>query len=119
MQFTKPRVARKDVDLGGVRVRKGERIMAMLAAANMDPDANERPERLDLERSPNRHLSFGTGTHFCLGHQLARIEGKCALQALFSPLAETRTGGARNSEIRWRERPGLRALASLPVTAGI
>ena len=52
-------------------------------AANMDPEANEHPERLDLERRPNRHLAFGTGIHFCLGHQLARIEGKCALQALF------------------------------------
>ena len=57
--------------------------MAMLAAANMDPDANPHPEKLDLERRPNRHLSFGTGIHFCLGHQLARIEGKCALEALF------------------------------------
>ena len=49
----------------------------------MDPNANPHPEKLDLERRPNRHLSFGTGIHFCLGHQLARIEGKCALEALF------------------------------------
>ena len=68
--------------------------MAMLAAANMDPDANPRPEKLDLERRPNRHLSFGTGIHFCLGHQLARIEGKCALEALFKTLAATRAGRA-------------------------
>ena len=65
-------------------LRKGEKIMAMLAAANVDPEATEQPERLDLERRPNRHLAFGTGIHFCLGHQLARIEGKCALQALFT-----------------------------------
>ena len=83
VQFSKPRFVRKDVELGGVQVKKGEKIMAMLAAANMDPDANEHPERLDLARRPNRHLAFGTGIHFCLGHQLARIEGKCALQALF------------------------------------
>ncbi|ANY84627.1 hypothetical protein BB934_41375 (plasmid) [Microvirga ossetica] len=57
--------------------------MAMLAAANFDPDANPHPERLDLARRPNRHLAFGTGIHFCLGQQLARIEARCALEALF------------------------------------
>lgn len=110
------RLTRKHVDLGGVQVKQGEKIMAMLAAANMDPDANEHPERLDLERRPNRHLSFGTGIHFCLGHQLARIEAKCALQALFKrwPTLEL---AVPDSQIRWRERPGLRALATLPVTA--
>ena len=55
----------------------------MLAAANLDPQANVHPEKLDLERKPNRHVAFGTGIHFCLGHQLARIEGACALKALF------------------------------------
>jgi hypothetical protein len=54
------------VDLSGVRVRKGEKIMAMLAAANMDPAAKEHPERLDLERRSNRHLAFGTGSTFVL-----------------------------------------------------
>ena len=116
VQFTKPRYVRKDVNLGGVTVKRGERIMAMLAAANMDPDANEHPERLDLERRPNRHLAFGTGIHFCLGHQLARIEGKCALQALFTrwPKLELAVDDA---QIRWLERPGLRAIANLPVAA--
>jgi len=114
VQFTKPRFVRKDVDLGGVRVNKGEKIMAMLAAANMDPAANEHPECLDLERSPNRHLAFGTGIHFCLGHQLARIEGRCALQALFRRWPKLEMAVA-DSQIRWREWPGLRAIASLPV----
>jgi cytochrome P450 len=116
VQFSKPRFVRKDVDLGGVRVKKGEKIMAMLAAADMDPDANEHPERLDLERRPNRHLAFGAGIHFCLGHQLARIEGKCALQALFRRWPKLEMAVA-DSEIRWRGRPGLRAIASLPVVA--
>jgi cytochrome P450 len=107
---------RKDVDLGGVRVRRGEKIMAMLAAANMDPEANDHPERLDLERHPNRHLAFGTGIHFCLGHQLARIEGRCALQALFGRWPKLEMGVA-DSQVRWLERPGLRAIASLPVVA--
>jgi cytochrome P450 len=114
VQFTKPRFVRRDIELNGVRLRKGETVMAMLAAANMDPAANEAPERLDLQRRPNRHLSFGTGIHFCLGHQLARIEGKCALQALFQQWPKLALA-VSDSQIRWRERPGLRALESLPV----
>jgi cytochrome P450 PksS len=117
VQFSKPRHVRKDVDLGGVTVKKGDRIMVMIAAADMDPAANTCPERMDLERRPNRHLAFGTGIHFCLGHQLARIEGKCALQALF-----TRWPGLElavlEADIKWLERPGLNAIASLPVTPG-
>ena len=116
VQFTKPRIARHDVDLGGVRVKKGEKVMPMLAAANLDPAANEHPERLDLERRSNRHLAFGTGIHFCLGHQLARIEAKCALEALFRRWPRLALA-VPETEIRWRERPGLRAIASLPVVA--
>ena len=117
VQFSKSRFVRRDVDLGGVTVRKGEKIMAMIAAANMDPQSNEHPEQLDLTRQPNRHLSFGTGIHFCLGHQLARIEAKCALQALFTRWPKLELA-VPDAQIRWRERPGIRALASLPVVAG-
>ena len=114
VQFTKPRFVKKDIELGGVRLKKGDKIMAMLAAANMDPDANPHPEKLDLERRPNRHLSFGTGIHFCLGHQLARIEGKCALEALFKRWPQLELAVPPDS-IRWRQRPGLRAIQRLPV----
>jgi cytochrome P450 len=114
VQFTKPRFVRNDIELSGVRLKVGDRIMAMLAAANMDPEANPHPEQLDLERRPNRHLSFGTGIHFCLGHQLARIEGKCALEALFKRWPHLELAVPPDS-IRWRQRPGLRAIAKLPV----
>jgi cytochrome P450 PksS len=116
VQFSKPRFVRKDVDIGGVTVPKGDRIMTMLAAANMDPAEFDDPARLDLTRRPNPHLSFGTGIHFCLGHQLARIEGKCALQALFTRWPRLALA-VPDAEIRWRERPGLRAIDRLPVTA--
>jgi cytochrome P450 len=117
VQFTKPRFVRKDVELGGIRLRKGEKIMPMLVAANFDPQANDHPDKLDLERRPNRHVAFGAGIHFCLGHQLARIEGKCALQALFErwPKLSLATD---DSNLRWRTRTGIRALGQLPVTAG-
>lgn len=117
VQFSKPRFVRTDVELGGVRLKAGDRIMAMLAAANIDPAANVCPVRLDPERRPNRHLSFGTGIHFCLGHQLARIEGKCALQALFTRWPKLALA-VEVSEVRWRQRPGLRAIERLPVEAG-
>jgi len=117
VQFTKPRFVRRDVDLGGVTVKKGDRIMAMLAAANMDPAANLHPERLELARKPNRHIAFGTGIHFCLGHQLARIEGKCALKALFKRWPKLALA-INESEITWHKRPGLKAIDRLPVVAG-
>lgn len=117
VQFTKPRFVRKDIELGGVTLRKGEKIMPMLAAADLDPAANDQPGRLDLKRNPSRHLAFGAGIHFCLGHQLARIEGKCALQALFRRWPNL-TLAVADSEIRWRRRPGMKAIERLPVVAG-
>ncbi|HWE72545.1 MAG TPA: cytochrome P450 [Stellaceae bacterium] len=117
VQFTKPRFVRKDVELGGVRLKKGEKIMPMLTAANLDPQANGHPEKLDLARKPNRHIAFGAGIHFCLGHQLARIEARCALRALLQcwPKLEL---AVEDAQIGWRARFGLRAIARLPVTAG-
>jgi cytochrome P450 PksS len=114
VQFSKPRYVRQDAEIDGVRLKQGDRIMAMIVAANMDPQAHECPERLDLERRPNRHISFGTGIHFCLGHQLARIETACALQALFTRWPKLRLA-IEPSEIHWNRRPGLRSIAKLPV----
>lgn len=114
VQFSKPRFVRKDVELAGVRLKKGEKIMPMLVAGNYDPQANEHPEKLDLARRPNRHVAFGAGIHFCLGHQLARIEGKCALQALFVRWPKLELG-IEDARIRWRRRAGLRAIERLPV----
>jgi cytochrome P450 len=115
VQFTKPRFVRKDIELGGIRLKQGEKIMPMLAAANLDPQANPHPEKLDLARKPNRHLAFGTGIHFCLGHQLARLEGVCALKALFRRWPKLALA-VDEKKIKWRQRPGLKALEHLPVS---
>jgi cytochrome P450 len=117
VQFTKPRYIRRDVELDGVTLRKGDKVMAMLAAANMDPLANAHPERLDLQRRPNRHIAFGTGIHFCLGHQLARLEARCALKSLFQRWPSLKLA-VDEQDIRWRRRPGFNALERLPVEPG-
>jgi cytochrome P450 PksS len=117
VQFTKPRFVKRDIEIDGVHLKEGDKIMVMLGAANMDPNAHDHSEKLDLQRKPNRHLSFGTGIHFCLGHQLARIEGKCALEALFKRWPQLELAVPADS-IRWRQRPGLRAIEKLPVAAG-
>ncbi|MCA6108200.1 cytochrome P450 [Bradyrhizobium cenepequi] len=114
VQFSKPRYVRRDVELGGINLRKNDRVMAMIVAANLDPAAHPQAERMDLERRPNRHISFGTGIHFCLGHQLARIEAICALKALFTRWPKLQLA-VQPSEIHWRRRPGIRSIANLPV----
>jgi cytochrome P450 len=116
VQFSKPRFIRQDVEMGGVRLKRGEQIVAMLAAANLDPSANTCPEKLDLERRPNRHIAFGTGIHFCLGHQLARLEGRSALEALYTRWPKLRLA-VKPEQVRWRSRPGIRAIVSLPVVS--
>jgi cytochrome P450 len=114
VQFSKPRYVRHDVELGGVALKKNDRVMAMIVAANFDPAAHAEAERMDLERRPNRHISFGTGIHFCLGHQLARIEAICALKALFTRWPKLQLA-VQPSEIHWRRRPGIRSIEKLPV----
>ena len=117
VQFSKPRHVRADCDLAGTKLNKGDMIMPMVAAANYDPSANDSPNMLDPARRPNRHLAFGSGIHFCLGHQLARLEAKTALEILFTRWPNLALAGAPDS-IRWAPRPGMRAIAALPVTSG-
>ncbi len=114
VQFSKPRYVRHDVELGGVALKKNDRVMAMIVAANFDPASHAQPEQMDLDRRPNRHISFGTGIHFCLGHQLARIEAICALKALFTRWPKLQLA-VQPSEIHWRRRPGIRMIEKLPV----
>ena len=73
------RFARKDVQIEGQYIRKGEIVRPITFSANFDEHQFENAEQLDIERNPNRHLAFGHGIHFCLGAPLARLETKIVL----------------------------------------
>jgi cytochrome P450 family 142 subfamily A polypeptide 1 len=68
------RVAKRDYELRGQTIRAGQQVMLMYPSANRDPGQFDQPDRYDVTRTPNHHISFGFGTHFCLGAALARLE---------------------------------------------
>jgi cytochrome P450 len=113
-QVAKPRYARADTEFCGQVIRRGQAVFGCLAAANSDPAVFEHPERLDLHRSPNRHLAFGAGIHVCLGAKLAREETAIALQRLFTRFPHLRLAIPR-SHIRFSARFGTRGILALPV----
>jgi cytochrome P450 len=76
------RTATQDTEVGGVAIKKGQKIAALLGSANHDEDIFENPTELDLARSPNPHIGFGAGIHFCIGAPLARLEMSTALPML-------------------------------------
>lgn len=106
------RIVVGQVEVGGQTLGDGEFVFALLAAANRDPDCFPDPDRLDLGRANNRHLSFGNGPHFCLGAPLARLEGEVAIGALVRRLPALRLD---TDTIEWRPKPALRGLERLPV----
>jgi cytochrome P450 PksS len=120
LRYTSPvemateRYAREDVNVAGVTIRRGEMVSPVLASANRDERQFPNADVLDLGREPNRHLSFGFGTHFCLGASLARLEGQIALGTLLRRVLDLRLR-VTTSALRWR--PGLitRGLEALPV----
>lgn len=108
------RTATAEVEIAGHVVRPGKKIAALLGAAARDPLVFERPDVLDIGRSPNPHLGFGMGIHYCLGAPLARIEVEAALSALARKLP----GATLASEPRRRIEFVLRGLHELLLTSG-
>jgi pimeloyl-[acyl-carrier protein] synthase len=107
------RIAREDVDLGGKKIRKGQAVMAIMAAANRDPQRFPDPDRLILDRKDNKHLAFGWSSHFCFGAPLARMEGQISFEVLLRRLKNLEL---TSEPLTWRENSGLRGLTALPVT---
>jgi len=108
------RVAWDDVELAGVRVSGGERVVAYLGAGNRDPERFEDPDRLDLTRADNAPLSFGGGIHYCVGAPLARLEAQIALPALVNRFPGLDFAG----EPARRDSLSIRGYTSIPVVAG-
>jgi pimeloyl-[acyl-carrier protein] synthase len=88
-----PRTVTSTYRVRGVEMQPGQRVAMMLGAANHDPDVFDEPERIDIRRSPNRHIAFGLGTHFCLGAHLTRLVGEVALLAFVSRFGQIEPRG--------------------------
>jgi cytochrome P450 len=106
------RLAPADVQLGGRAIHKGQAVMAVMAAANRDPQRFPDPDRFDIGRKDNRHLAFGYAAHFCFGAALARVEGQEALEGILLRLPDLDLEPGR---LIWRNNLGLRGLTALPV----
>jgi pimeloyl-[acyl-carrier protein] synthase len=107
------RIAREDVQIGDKQIRKGQAVMAIMAAANRDPERFPEPDRLILDRADNKHLAFGWSSHFCFGAPLARMEGQIAFETILRRLPHLEVVPG---PLTWRDNSGLRGLTALPVT---
>jgi len=114
---TKPAYAREDVTLHGVTIPRGSAVMPLLGAANRDPAVFDEPDVFDIARTPNKHLAFGHGIHFCLGAPLARMETKIALTNLLQRNPNLRLA-VEPEELQLRRIPLWHRYQSLPVVLG-
>lgn len=109
------RFARRDVEVAGTAIKRGELVIIHLAGANRDPQVFDDPHRFDIERdNAGKHLSFSGGRHFCLGAALARAEGEVGLRTFFERYPDARLAGAGSR----RDTRVLRGWSTLPITPG-
>jgi cytochrome P450 len=106
------RLAPNDIMLGDKLIRKRQAVIAVMGAANRDPERFPDPDKLDVGRQDNRHVAFAWASHFCFGAPLARIEGQTAFEAIVRRMPDIKLDG---SPLRWRENLGLRGLIALPL----
>jgi len=109
------RLAPYNVQLGGKRILKGQAVIAVMAAGNRDPARFPEPDRFDITRKDNRHLSFGWAAHYCFGAALARIESQVAFEEMLRRLPYWTLD---EGPLVWRTNLGLRGLTSLFVRFG-
>jgi hypothetical protein len=106
------RVASADIEMGGKTIREGQRLFAFMNSANRDPQAFDDPERFDIGRAVNPHVTFGHGIHFCLGAPLARLEAQIAGRRLAERIPNIRLSGG---DPEWHDSLILRGVKRLPV----
>jgi len=107
------RTATEDVEIGGRKIRKGQQVLLMYAAANRDESVFEEPERFDITRHPNPHVAFGIGAHFCMGANIARMELRCMFDAILNRLP--RLERAESGEVEISAPAFACGLTTLPV----
>ncbi len=112
IQYTS-RLAPDDVQMGGKTIRKRQAVIAVMGAANRDPERFPDPDRLDICRQDNRHLAFAWAAHFCFGAPLARLEGQIAFETMLQRMPNL---SLEPGPVTWRANLGFRGLTSLPVT---
>jgi len=105
-------VTLEETEICGVRVRQGELILFMLGAANRDPRQFKEPDRLNLRRLNNPHPAFGAAARFCIGNQLARLEGQIAILKMIQKFPKMKMARPQPD---WGPNFGFRGLKSLPV----
>ncbi len=102
------RITARDVEYGGKQLHKGERVFWVIASANRDPRVFKDPDAFDIKRSPNHHVAFGSGIHYCLGQYLARMEGQELFKALARRFPSLRLTGP--VEYNYARSRGMKAL---------
>jgi len=107
------RLAPEDTMLGGKQILKRQAVIAVMGAANRDPERFPDPDRLEITRPDNRHLAFGWAAHFCFGAPLARIEGQIAFESILRHFPQI---ALEPGPLTWRHNLGLRGLTELPIT---
>jgi pimeloyl-[acyl-carrier protein] synthase len=106
------RIPQQDVRLGDKDISSGQSIIAVLGAANRDPERFPDPDRFDIARKDNKHLAFGAGPHYCFGAPLGRLEASIAFSILLARISDFRLAPDR---FAWRDNLGLRGLNNLPI----
>lgn len=112
VQYTS-RTVKEEMEMCGVQVSHGESLLCMLGAANRDPRQFHEPDELNLKRLNNPHLAFGAGAHFCIGNQLARLEGQVAILKMVQEFPRMKLA---TTQAEWVPNVGLRGLKRLPVS---
>jgi cytochrome P450 len=110
------RVVLRDIEFGGKLMHSGQRVFAFANSANRDGGQFPEPDRFDIGRTPNPHLTFGHGIHFCIGAPLARLEGAIAIHRLAERFPSVRLAG--DAPPSWSDSLILRGILSLPVRLG-
>jgi hypothetical protein len=106
------RIAPEDCEIDGHQIRKRQAVIAVMAAANRDPERFPNPDTLDIAREDNRHVAFGWGAHFCFGGPLARAEAQIAFEEMLQWFPHW---SLQPGPLVWRANLGIRGLTALPV----